>query len=298
MILVLIFIALLRLAWLMRTDIYNFMKRWSANVSGIPETIENQLILFEDINFNSIDPLYLTSGKEIIIYERRQDDRTLPGARRDFWYLQSMKFKGNVDYQIIVYNDKDTQIIPMSDADESEIPNIYDWFKTLPILIKEKLDNPERRAIALKVVSSATDTVGTGIATVPAILYKQVNYQTDFLSYEFKHQLEKNKPVEFCMINSAFEKLPTGVYIGIEGKETQSVEWHFKSLKVNKGSKIRLIIQEESIYTKFKDIEIDFVMDRNIPDLETWLELLDQDKVKYVTKRPNKNERRYLLELL
>ena len=302
MILTLLFLALLRLAWLMRQQIYDFFNSWSSKVTGKDVSTDNHIILYEDINFNSIDPLYLKPGDEINIYEREQKDKNLPGARRDHWYYKSMKFEGNVEYQLIIYNDNEKQIIPLIDTKHSEVHHIMDWLQTLPLFAREKIDNVQRNAMSIKVVSNSTEMSGTGVTNIPAILYKGYNYENDYLSNEFKQYLDKGEPVEICVIKSVYEKLPSGVYLETttDQTEVQRTKWLYKSLKVNPGTKIRLTIKEESVYTQYDDVSMDFTLTSNIPNLEVWLELMDWNKTKY--RHPqhmkNRNERRYLLEMI
>ena len=215
-----------------------------------------------------------------------------------------MRMKGNVDYQLKIYNDKDVDIIPMNNTITNEIPNIQQWMKTLSTHIKTKLDNPERRAFAIKMVSKIGDVVGTGISNVPAILYKDRDYKVNYLSNDYKYHLEKDEPILFLDIESQFERLPTGVYIGSQlgnqlgTKSIQKQTWNFKSLKVNKNTKLRLTIKENGPFGTYDDVVIEQIINNNIPDLETWLSLMDQTKVKFNPSNPNRNERQYYLELL
>ena len=304
MILTLVFFALLRLAWIMQEEIISFVKKWSNDVRGYGEVnYENEILLYTDINFNDPDPIHLRSNNELFIYDRRQTDNRMPGAMRDYWYVYSMRFKGNVQYQLKIYNDKDADIIVLSDINQTEIPNITDWLRTLPYHIQKKIDNPERRAISIKVVSKHGDNKGTGVSNIPAILIVGRDYKTDFLSNEYKVHLEKKEPELFCTIESTFDRLPTGVLMANDGikigsKQTQKINWRFKSLKVNPKTRIKLIVKEEGLYNKYDDVEIEYVFQNNIPDLEIWIELQDQQKVKYNTKFTNPNERRYYFELM
>ena len=299
MILTLIFIGLLRLAYVMRDQIYVFINQWKSDVTGIEYSADNKIVLYNDVNFNSEDTLTIKSGEEMIIYERAQDDRTLHGATRDYWYVYSLKFFGNVDYQLIIYNDKDKQIIPLSDTKNTEVPNVIYWLKTLPEYARNKIDSLERRAIAIKVVSREMESIGTGVSTIPAIVYRGTNYDTEYLSGIFKQHLERGHPVEICMISSMYEKTPTGVYVGqTENKAAQKKTWSFRSLKINRGTKLKLIVMEESIHTKFKDVEIEFSPENNIPDFDYWLSLFDQTLVKFTSDINNPNQRRYLIELV
>jgi hypothetical protein len=304
MILTVVFLALLRLAWVMQQQIIDFVKKWSNDVRGIEDDSgENEILLYTDINFNDPDPLHLRPNNELFVYDRRQTANRMPGAMRDYWYVRSMRFKGNVQYQLKVYNDKDVDIIILSDMNQTEVPNIIDWLKTLPSHIQKKIDNPERRAISFNVVSKQGVNNGTGISTVPAILIVGRDYKTDYLSNEYKVHLEKNEPELFCTIESTFERLPTGVLLATDGikvgsKTTQKIDWNFKSLKVNPKTRIKLIVKEEGLYNEYDDAEVEYVFENNIPDLETWLELQDQMKVKYNPKFTNKNERRYYFELV
>jgi len=153
MILSLIFLALLRLAWLMKDQIYTFVNGWREDVRDIKPINENTIILYKDINFHS-DDIRIESGDETIIYERTQTDTSrAQGANNDFWHFRSMKIQKNLNYHITVYTDENKYILPFNNTDYTEIENIMFWIYRLPPYARDKINDFRRQTITIGVVS-------------------------------------------------------------------------------------------------------------------------------------------------
>jgi len=282
--------------------------------------IKNDRIFFyKDINFNDPEPFILLPGQERIVFERKLDDNRLPGSEKDMWHFESLRFEGEVNYQIKVeMTDKSYEVITLADLSNTRISNIIDWLSfNLPKEENEIINNPNRMKIIFRINKRFDELSGTGIPDVNAILYTGLNYRpsSEFSVNQYRKVLKPNEPIEICHIESRYSRLPTGQYNfdennNIRIKKNQQKTWFYRSLKFNQDSILRLTVKEEivpekqeiipgmTLETKYTERYQDFTPSYNLSNIILWLELQDQEIFKYNPLYPVLTERKYYLELI
>lgn len=273
----------------------------------IKEKKENQVQFFADINFNDPDPIILKPGEELEIFKRIVDDTNLlPGAGEDVWHFNSLRFTGEINYQLLITTKgNNNKTITKHDLSNTGIENIINWL-TYDIPEKDIFNDSNRRSIIFRINKDYDNVSGTGIPDINAILYTGVGYEADesLTNLEYRYPMNKDESVKICKIESKFRRLPTGEYDRYEDGSIkmnvyQKTEWYYKSMKIQKGTTIELTVEEEN--PEKDDVTVKsflYTIDYNIPNLIVWLEIKNQDQVKYSPYYPVNTERIYYVKVV
>lgn len=296
-------------------NITNFNKQnIKLEKQGMNINKQNGIIFYADINFNDHEPFHLLPGNELVIFTRIPDENKLPGSSKDIWYYKSLRFQGELNYNIKIstsQSNKDYQIINLSEISETGISNIINWLTfNLPENEKKIVNNPNRHSITIQINSINNNSNIGEMSNINGILYTGINYKSDsnFFS-DYKLQLRPSQRIEICRIESKYKRLPTGEYDyddngNIKLKAFQKKIWKYKSIKIDPTSLFKLTILEENPKKsknnkiEYDSFSLEYTIKYNIINLIVWMELKDQKIVKYSPYKPIYNERIYFIELL
>ena len=171
MILPILFLALLRFAWVFRDTILAHMVALRSSLVRERSKTHKDLgvghksFLYRDIRFNDDRQLVLMKNQEFTVYKRLSDDTSLlQGANIGSWNISSMALHPDYSYQFIVRTNpsaststsvqESDRIVPIDDflpgSERFEVEDVSEWLYNLPKETSTELTPPNVSSISLR----------------------------------------------------------------------------------------------------------------------------------------------------